>query len=74
MIPPAKGTLAAGSCWVCMRTAAQCLARAEENDALAKASPDGIMRDSYRCTADGWRRTALLARQQEVWAAAHSID
>ncbi len=54
-----------------MKTVAECLAKADENDALARVAPDGIMRDSYLSTADGWRRTALLARQQEAWAEAH---
>jgi hypothetical protein len=54
-----------------MKTAAECLAKADENDALARDCPDGFTRDAYRNTADGWRRTALLARQQEAWTEAH---
>ena len=54
-----------------MKTAAECLAKADENDALARNSPDGFARDEFLNTADGWRRTALLARQQEAWAEAH---
>jgi hypothetical protein len=54
-----------------MKTAAECLARADENDAWARDCPDGFERYAFLNTADGWRRTALLARQQEAWAAAH---
>ena len=54
-----------------MKTAVECLAKAEEHEALARACPDGIIRDAYLSTADGWRRTALLARHQEAWTAAH---
>lgn len=54
-----------------MMTAAECLVKADENDALARDCPDGFAREAYLNTADGWRRTALLARQQEAWAEAH---
>ena len=54
-----------------MKTSAECLAMADENEALARGSPDGIIRDAYRSTAMGWRRTALLARQQQAWEQTH---
>jgi hypothetical protein len=54
-----------------MKNAAECLAKAEELAARARDCPDGVARDGYLAAADGWRRTALLARQQEVWAEAH---
>jgi hypothetical protein len=54
-----------------MKTAADCLAKADEIDALARDCQDGFARDAYLSAADGWRRTALLARHQEAWAAAH---
>lgn len=54
-----------------MKTAIECLAEAERLDVLARGSTDPQVRVGYGRTADGWRRTALLARQQEVWAEAH---
>jgi hypothetical protein len=54
-----------------MKTAAECLIKADENDRFARDCPDGFERDAFLNTADGWRRTALLARQQETWAAAN---
>ncbi len=54
-----------------MKTAVECLALADKNDALARDCPEGFVRDAFRSTADGWRRTALLARQQEAWEQAH---
>jgi len=56
-----------------MKTAAECLAKADELDALARDCPDRFARDAYLNTADGWRRTSLLARHQEAWAAAHPV-
>lgn len=54
-----------------MKTAVECLAEAERLDALARGCPDGPTRDGYLGAADGWRKTLLLARQQEAWAEAH---
>jgi hypothetical protein len=54
-----------------MKTAVECLAKADELDALARDCSNPNSRVDYGRTADGWRRTALLARQQEVWAEAH---
>jgi hypothetical protein len=54
-----------------MKTALECLSEAERLAALARDCPDGIAREGYLTAADGWRRTALLARQQEAWAGAH---
>jgi hypothetical protein len=57
-----------------MLTALECMAKAEELDALAGACPEGAVRHSYYQTADGWRRAAILARQQEVWDASQPGD
>jgi hypothetical protein len=57
-----------------MKTAAECLAKATELDAMARDCPDGIARDGYFSAADGWRKTALLARHQEAWAEDHPAD
>lgn len=54
-----------------MKTAAECLAEVERLDALVRGCADGPTRDAYLSAADGWRKTLLLARQQESWAAAH---
>jgi hypothetical protein len=54
-----------------MKTAAECLAKAEENDAAARGASWGFAREEFIRTADGWRKVALLARQQEVWEQAH---
>jgi hypothetical protein len=55
-----------------MKTAAECLAKADELDALARNCPDGAARKGYLSAAEGWRRTALLARHQDAWSRAHS--
>jgi hypothetical protein len=54
-----------------MKTAAENLAEAERLGALGHKCPDPHLRVEIGRTADGWRRTALLARQQEAWAEAH---
>jgi len=50
-----------------MKTAAECLAKAADLVELARTCGDEISRVAYLDAADGWRRIALLARQQEVW-------
>lgn len=53
-----------------MKTAAECLAKADELAARAQGCPDDVAREGFLSAAEGWRRTALLARHQEVWEAA----
>lgn len=51
-------------------TAARCLTKAAEMDALCRLYTDDDMRESCLRTANGWRNAAILARHQEVWAVA----
>ena len=51
-----------------MLTALQCLAKADEMDALALACTVPGGRVSYTETAVHWRKAAILAREQEAWA------
>ena len=48
-----------------MMSSIECLAKADALDAMANGCPAGENRDSFFRTADGWRRAAMLARQQE---------
>jgi len=48
-----------------MMTSIECLAKADALDAMANSCPEGNSRDSFFRTAEGWRRAAILARQQE---------
>jgi hypothetical protein len=57
-----------------MKTSVECLAKAAELDALARGCPDGPVRDGYSGAADGWRRTAILAQQQEKWTGCCRFD
>jgi hypothetical protein len=50
-----------------MRTYAECLAKADEFDRIGYHSLTQTEREEYARLAQGWRRTALLARQQEAW-------
>lgn len=54
-----------------MLTSLQCLARADKLDARARQCAKPSDRDAYIETADGWRRNAVLARQQEAWTKLH---
>jgi hypothetical protein len=54
-----------------MMTSIECLAKAAELDAAARLCPRDSDRMGYTQTADGWRRTAVMAQRQEVWEAAH---
>ena len=54
-----------------MLTSLQCLAKADQLDSLALSCPLQSDRDACADTADGWRRTAILARQQDEWRALH---
>lgn len=54
-----------------MMTAAQCLMKASESDHLARRYLDPSLREACIETANGWRRVAVMARQQEAWDAAH---
>lgn len=47
---------------------------AAQNDASARNAPEGFARDQYASTAAGWRKIALLARQQDAWEQAHPDD
>jgi hypothetical protein len=51
-----------------MMTAARCLTKAAEMDALCRLYTDDDMRESCMNTANGWRNAAILARHQEAWA------
>ena len=54
-----------------MMTSVECLAKAAELDATALLCRNQGDRDGYTRTANGWRRNALMARQQEALAALH---
>ena len=54
-----------------MMTAAQCLVKASESDELARRHLDPVLREACVGTANGWRKVAVLAREQEAWAEAH---
>jgi len=54
-----------------MKTAAECLARAAELDALSALPETHLGREEYANLALHWRKAALLARQQEAWALLH---
>jgi hypothetical protein len=54
-----------------MLTSLQCLAKADQLDSLALSCPGQSDRDAYADTADCWRRTAIMARQQDEWHALH---
>jgi hypothetical protein len=57
-----------------MLTSAECLAKAHEMDDLASQSAHQRDRETYSQTADGWRKVAQLAGQQEVWEALNWLD
>ena len=57
-----------------MRTSLQCLAKADQLDGLALLCPGQSDRDAFADTADCWRRTAIMARQQDEWRALHPGD
>ncbi len=54
-----------------MMTAAECLAKAAELDAMARNCPDEHDREGFARTARGWRSNAIVARHQEAWQALH---
>jgi len=54
-----------------MLTAAQCLAKADEMEARARASTDEYARKSYLDTAQQWRHVAVMAGRAETWAATY---
>jgi hypothetical protein len=54
-----------------MLSSVECLARAAELDAIARVCIRKSERDSYIETAEGWRRTAIIARRQEAWETLH---
>jgi hypothetical protein len=54
-----------------MLSSAQCLAKADQLDSLALSCPGQPERDAFADTAAGWRRTAIMARQQDEWHALH---
>lgn len=47
-------------------TAAQCLAKAREADALARRHLDPVLREVCIDTANDWRRAAIMAHRQEL--------
>jgi hypothetical protein len=52
-----------------MMNAAECLAKADELDALAGQCCNENDRAGFVRTARGWRASAIVARQQDEWAA-----
>jgi hypothetical protein len=54
-----------------MLTSLQCLAKADQLDSLALLCVGKVDRDACADTADGWRRAAIMARQQDEWHALH---
>ena len=54
-----------------MMTSVECLAKAAELDATALRCRNQGDRDGYTRTANGWRRNAIMAREQEAWTALH---
>lgn len=54
-----------------MLTSLQCMAKADQLDSLALSCASQADRDACADTADGWRRTAIMARQQDEWRALH---
>jgi hypothetical protein len=54
-----------------MLSAAQCLAKADEMEARARAITDKYVRNSYLETAKQWREVAAMAEWQETWPATH---
>jgi len=57
-----------------MLTSVECLAKADELDVLAMRCFTEQARDAYTETARGWRATAVLARQQEVFEEVHPTE
>ena len=55
-----------------MMTSIECLARAAELDATALLCRNQGDLDGYARSAIGWRRCAVMAHEQEAWAALHS--
>lgn len=58
---------------LCMKTVAECLAKASELDELALHHVDPVLRAACVGTANGWRSAAIMAREQEAWDEDHSI-
>ena len=57
--------------WVYMMTSMECLAKADQFDAMGYHCDTQLGREGYARLGIRWRETAALARQQEAWAAAH---
>ncbi len=57
-----------------MKSAAECLAKADEFDALGYDAKTQLEREEYARLGLHWRKAALLARQQEAWAETHPGD
>ena len=55
-----------------MMSVSQCLAKANQMEALALGSATEESRKAYADLALGWRRSAALARQQDALEAAKS--
>jgi hypothetical protein len=49
----------------------ECLAKADGLATRARDCTSPELRNIYVETAQGWRRTAILARHQEAWHARH---
>ena len=54
-----------------MMTSVACLAKAAELDATALLCSNQGDLDGYTRSAIGWRRCAVMALEQEAWAALH---
>ena len=54
-----------------MLTSLECMAKAKEMDARACGCSHPGDKAAMTEMADEWRRTALMARQQEAWAELH---
>ena len=54
-----------------MPTSLQCVAKADEMDVLALGCPHPGDQAAFVEMAAEWRRTAIVARRQERWAALH---
>lgn len=54
-----------------MMTVSECLAKADEVDRLGYECPTQDGREAFALLGQGWRRSALFARQQDAWAASH---
>lgn len=54
-----------------MITSAECLAKADECDALGYYCTTQLGREEYARLGMHWRATAQLARQQEAWSDMH---